>query len=111
MRGESVRGKFGQGIGLIILPRKGIYTLLPTDSSLVCMTKKFIKINTVIHMLTENTISYEDVVRLRYGDTANPDTTYSVSFSNGNQSGIMMKGSSIRLYDGMTFHVYYTGNG
>ena len=54
-------------------------------------------------------ISYEEVVKLAYGMLpANPNTIYTVAYSNGpksNVKGTLTKGRSVMVKEGMVFNV------
>lgn len=57
-------------------------------------------------------ISYEELIILQFGSyESNPDVEYSVTYSNGNQhkpKGVLEKGESIMVKDGMIFNVTKT---
>lgn len=65
------------------------------------------------HAWTKNKISYDEVVTLEVPDYAqNPEITYSVKYNNGPNNrpeGILAKGETVRVKDGMIFSVSETG--
>ena len=64
-----------------------------------------IVINGQSHTVTQQRISYEDVVRLAF--PAGPfDITYSVDYANEHgQDGTLTKGESTKVREGMSFNV------
>ncbi len=54
-------------------------------------------------------ISYEEIVKLAYGElSTNPNTIYTVAYSNGpssNAKGTLTKGRSVQVKEGMVFNV------
>jgi hypothetical protein len=65
------------------------------------------------HPWTEKTISYDQVVTLEVPDYAqHPEITYAVKYSFGHgekPDGILVKGESVKVKDGMIFSVSETG--
>ena len=65
------------------------------------------------HRVPKEAITYEEVVTLAYPDfPEHPEITYSVKYRNGphgNHEGILYPGGSVRVKDGMVFHVKRTG--
>ncbi|MCG5234534.1 multiubiquitin domain-containing protein [Xanthobacter oligotrophicus] len=65
------------------------------------------------HSWTKNKISYDQVVTLEVPDYAqHPEITYSVKYTNGPNNrpdGVLAKGESVHVKDGMIFSVSETG--
>lgn len=60
----------------------------------------------------EDTISFEDVVRLGFPTDPNPNTIYSVTYKHGpkeNREGSLVQGESVTVKSGMNFSVTPTG--
>ena len=65
------------------------------------------------HSWRKDVISYDEVVTLEVPDYAqHPEITYSVKFNRGHGNkpeGTLAKGETVRVKDGMEFHVSETG--
>lgn len=57
-------------------------------------------------------ISYEEVAKLAFPDTFDPNTIYSIKYRNGHgekPEGNLVKGASVKVKDGMIFTAKDTG--
>lgn len=65
------------------------------------------------HLWSKKDISYEEVVSLEVPDySSHPEVTYSVKYKNGpgvKPEGILSKGASVKVKNGMVFNVSETG--
>lgn len=64
------------------------------------------------HEWPKGDITYEQVVKLEVpGYSSESQTTYSVTYEkgNGNKEGILYPGASVKVKEGMEFHVSETG--
>jgi len=70
-----------------------------------------ITVNDVAHQVPKGKISFDDLVKLAFGEAANPAAGYRISYDrgHGNASGKLNPGSSIQVVDGMDFTVTATG--
>ncbi|MFT9408560.1 multiubiquitin domain-containing protein [Acetobacter fabarum] len=78
-----------------------------------CKDEVTITINTVDFEEPKGTISYQRVVELAYPDFASfPKATYSIMYERGpkaNLQGVLSKGGSVKIDEGMRFRVKRTG--
>lgn len=71
-----------------------------------------ITVNTVDHQVPKDEITFDEVVKLAYGSTANTADGYRVTYDRGEgnaPSGVLPYGGSIKAKDGMIFNVTPTG--
>jgi len=70
-----------------------------------------IEVNDVQHTVPKGKLSFDDLVRLAFGENANPADGYRISYDRGrgNASGTLKPGSSIEVVEGMDFTVTGTG--
>jgi len=71
-----------------------------------------IVINGQQHTWPKTEISYEDVAKLAYPDSYSPSTVYTIKYSKGHgekPEGNLIKGSPVKVKDGMTFTAKDTG--
>ena len=70
-----------------------------------------ISVNDVSHTLVKDKISFDELVALAFGDSANPADGYRITYDrgHGNATGKLKTGASIELVDGMDFTVTGTG--
>lgn len=70
-----------------------------------------ISVNDVPHTVQKGKFSFDDLVKLAFGENANPADGYRISYDrgHGNASGKLKPGSSIEVVEGMDFTVTGTG--
>lgn len=70
-----------------------------------------IEVNDVQHTVPKGKLSFDDLVRLAFGENANPADGYRISYDrgHGNASGKLKLGGSIEVVEGMDFTVTGTG--
>lgn len=70
-----------------------------------------ITINDASHTLAKDKITFDEIVALAFGASANPADGYRVTFDrgHGSASGKLKNGASIQIVDGMDFTVTGTG--
>jgi hypothetical protein len=70
-----------------------------------------ITVNDVSHSVPKGKLSFDALVRLAFGENANPADGYRISYDrgHGNASGKLKPGGSIEVVDGMDFTVTGTG--
>jgi hypothetical protein len=70
-----------------------------------------IEVNDVQHTVPKGKLSFDDLVRLAFGENANPADGYRISYDrgHGNASGTLKPGASIGVVEGMDFTVTGTG--
>jgi len=69
-------------------------------------------VNTRKEEWLDDTISYDQVVRLGFPNDPNPNTVYEVTYKNGpkeNREGTMVRGDSVVVKSGMHFVAHATG--
>jgi len=69
-------------------------------------------VNTRKEEWNEDTISYDQVVRLGFPTDPNPNTVYEVTYKNGpkeNRVGTMVRGDTVIVQSGMHFVAHATG--
>lgn len=69
-------------------------------------------VNTRKEMWGDDTISYDQVVRLAFPTDPNPQTVYEVTYKNGpkeNREGTMVRGDAVKVKSGMHFIAHATG--
>jgi hypothetical protein len=78
---------------------------IPTDHEVK------IVVNDVQHTVPKGKLSFDDLVKLAFGENANPADGYRISYDrgHGNASGMLKPGSSIEVVEGMDFTVTGTG--
>ena len=60
----------------------------------------------------EDTISFDEIVRLGFPSDPNPNTIYTVTYKHGpkeNSEGGLVQGQSVKVKSGMRFYVSATG--
>ena len=70
-----------------------------------------ITVNNKLKEWTIDSISYSDIINLRFG-IENKYNTYSIIYSNKERgiNGILNKGDEIKVFDGTVFKCYLTNN-
>ncbi|MDO9204054.1 multiubiquitin domain-containing protein [Methylotenera sp.] len=70
-----------------------------------------IEVNDVQHTVPKGKLSFDDLVKLAFGEDANPADGYRISFDrgHGNASGKLKLGASIEVVEDMDFTVTGTG--
>jgi hypothetical protein len=70
-----------------------------------------ITVNDLAHKVPKGKISFDDLVRLAFGDGANPADGYRISYDrgNGHASGKLKPGGTVEVVNGMDFTVTGTG--
>jgi len=70
-----------------------------------------IEVNDVQQTVPKGKLSFDDLVRLAFGENANPADGYRISYDrgHGNASGKLKPGGSIEAVKGMDFTVTGTG--
>lgn len=70
-----------------------------------------IEVNDVQHTVAKGKLSFDDLVKLAFGENANPADGYRISYDrgHGNASGKLKPGDSIEVVEGMDFTVTGTG--
>lgn len=71
-----------------------------------------IVVNGEKHPWPKTEISYDEVAKLAFPDTFNPNTVYSIKYRNGQgekPEGNLTKGASVKVKDGMVFTAKDTG--
>ncbi len=72
-----------------------------------------IVVEATMHEWTKATIAFEEVVALEFPNyLQNPNITYSVTYERGQgkkPEGVLVKGASVKVKEGMVFHVSETG--
>jgi hypothetical protein len=69
-------------------------------------------INGARHEWPKDEISYEQVAKLAFPDTFDPNTIYTIKYRNGHghkPEGTLVKGASVKVKDGMVFTAKDTG--
>lgn len=70
-----------------------------------------IQVNDVEKTVQKGKLSFDDLVRMAFGENANPADGYRISYDrgHGNASGKLKPGNSIEVVEGMDFTVTGTG--
>lgn len=70
-----------------------------------------IEVNDTTHTVPKGKISFDDLVKLAFGASANPADGYRISYDrgHGNASGKLKPGGLIQVVEGMDFTVTGTG--
>lgn len=68
-----------------------------------------ITVNGKPRTVTEHKLSYWDVVVLAFGDAADANINYSITYLRGEKEDILKRGGSVVVKDGMIFNVTPTG--
>lgn len=70
-----------------------------------------IEVNDVQHTVPKGKLSFDDLVKLAFGENANPADGYRISYDrgHGNATGKLKPGASVEVVDGMDFTVTGTG--
>ena len=69
-------------------------------------------VNARPHDVPKGEISFDDVVRLAFGETTNPQAVYTITYERGesdDHDGILPAGRSVKVKKDMVFNVSATG--